>query len=160
MKTTVKRTFIIWLAVALAATLCSSCLFMTGTQSARVKNPSGPENKPKQEAGGVADPRVVGTWELLYRMDDNGKETPPRQGTRTLIEFTDNGDVIFNRSDRGGSDRVKSRTGRYTVNDDTLNITDDSGYSAKITYRMAGDTLITSMVVEDRPTEFYWRRYR
>jgi hypothetical protein len=100
----------------------------------------------------------VDTWELLYLVDDKGEETRPREHTRTLIEFTDKGQVIFNRLARDNADETKSRTGKYTIERDQILITDDVGNSSKWPYQLAGDTLVIAMPESNK--KFFWRRFR
>lgn len=107
---------------------------------------------------GPADRRLVETWELLYQIDDRGEKQLPTDGTRTLIEFTDKGRVIFNRIDKDNSSRVKNRTGNYTQKDNELVITDDGGNNVKWTYNIQDDNLVIS--APELKKTFYWRRFR
>jgi len=109
-------------------------------------------------AGNLSDKKVVDTWELLYQKNENGGEERPREATRTLIEFTDRGQVIFNRVDKENSDKMKSRSGRYAVEGEEISITDDAGNTVKWPYQVSGDTLV--LVMPEVKKSFYWRRYR
>ena len=57
---------------------------------------------------GNSDKSVVGKWELLYQINDKGERRNPKDQTKTQIEFTNNGQVMFNRFDNENSDSVKS----------------------------------------------------
>ncbi len=67
-----------------------------------------------------------------------GDEERPREGTRTLIEFTDKGQVIFNRMDKDNSDKMKSQTGKYALDNNGITITDDAGNTVKWPYQADG----------------------
>jgi ankyrin repeat protein len=104
------------------------------------------------------DDDLVDTWELLYQVDERGGREWPIEETRTLIEFTNTGDVIFSRIPRENSDRMKSRSGRYAIEGNDIVITDDSGNSVSWPYRVVGDILIVDM--PEVKKKFHWRRYR
>jgi len=121
------------------------------TQAPEVSQRSAPSGAP-------SDKKLVDTWELQYEVNDKGDERRPREATRTLIEFTDGGQVIFNRVDKEESDRMKSRSGKYAVEKDEISITDDAGNNVKWPYQVVGDTLV--LVMPEVKKKFYWRRYR
>lgn len=98
------------------------------------------------------------TWELLYQLNEKGEEERPRESTRTLIEFTEQGKVIFNRVEREHADSVKKRSGKFTLNGNEISITDDVGNTVKWPYQVTGDTLVLTM--PEIKKKFYWRRYR
>jgi YD repeat-containing protein len=135
----------------LVALSCASCLTMTMPKTARVEPGSSP-------AGGASDKRIVDTWELLYQIDDKGDKQLPTDGTRTLIEFTPKGRVIFNRIDKDNSDRVKNRTGKYSQENNEIVITDDSGNNVRWTYNVQDDTLV--ITAPELKKTFHWRRFR
>lgn len=143
--------------------VCSSCVVMTAPKSAKIEgaSPSNDSNvtlTPQDKESHSLDKRIVATWELVSQEDDQGRQEEPRASTRTLIEFTDRGKVIFNRIDREDSRRVKSRTGQYVVKDSELRITDDVGNSVRWPYKVAGDMLVIVMPEEKR--KFHWRKSR
>jgi hypothetical protein len=139
------------LLVCMVALLCSSCLSMTVPKSARMD--------PGSNAGGApADKRIVDTWELLYEVHDNGDKNPPKEGTRTLIEFTDKGRVIFNRIDKEHSDRVANRTGKYVQRNNEVAVTDDEGNTVTWPYSISGDAMILNP--PDRKVTWHLRRFR
>jgi hypothetical protein len=117
--------------------------------------PSPPSGEPSQAA---SDKNLLDTWELLYQVNEKGDEERPRDATRTLIEFTDKGQVIFNRMDKENSDKMKSRTGKYALDKSEINITDDVGNTVKWPYQITGDTLM--IVMPEVKKKFYWRRFR
>ena len=147
-----KRT--IGAAVCLVALLCASCITTTLPKSARVE-PSPSSGEPSQAS---SDKNLLDTWELLYQVNEKGDEERPRDATRTLIEFTDKGQVIFNRMDKENSDKMKSRTGKYALDKSDINITDDVGNTVKWPYQINGDTLM--IVMPEVKKKFYWRRFR
>jgi len=140
--------------ICLVALLCASCISTTLPKSARVE-PSPPSGEPSQAA---SDKNLRDTWELLYQVNEKGDEERPRDATRTLIEFTDKGQVIFNRMDKENSDKMKSRTGKYALDKSEINITDDVGNTVKWPYQITGDTLM--IVMPEVKKKFYWRRFR
>ncbi len=133
---------------------CVSCVGTGVSKSARVD--PGVTGSTAMEAAG--DKGIADTWELLYQTNEKGDEERPKEATRTLIEFTKAGQVIFNRIDSENSDRVKSRTGKYSADKAEINITDDAGYSVKWPYQISGDTLVISM--PELKKKFHWRRFR
>ena len=134
-----KRT--IGAAICLVALLCASCISTTLPKSARVE-PSPPSGEPSQAS---SDKNLLDTWELLYEVNEKGDQKPPQEGTRTLIEFTDKGQVIFNRMDKDNSGKMKSRTGKYALDTSGITITDDAGNTVKWPYQVTADTLIITM---------------
>ncbi|MBI4964911.1 MAG: hypothetical protein HY913_16680 [Desulfomonile tiedjei] len=108
---------------------------------------------------GSIDKRLLDTWELLYQENDKGDQERPNEATRTLIEFTDRGQVIFNRMDKD-SDKMKKRSGRYSAENEEISITDDGagGNTVRWPYQVAGDTLVLQM--PEVKKKFYWRRYK
>ncbi|MCL5123445.1 MAG: lipocalin family protein [Deltaproteobacteria bacterium] len=99
---------------------------------------------------------VVGKWELLYQINDKGERQNPKDQTKTQIEFTDNGNVLFNRFDNENSDNVKSRTGKYSIEKNQISITDDAGNTVKWPFQVASDSLTISMPEVNK--KFHWRR--
>ena len=141
-------------AICLVALLCASCISTTMPKTARVE-PSPSSGEPSQAS---SDKNLLDTWELLYQVNEKGDEERPRDATRTLIEFTDKGQVIFNRMDKENSDKMKSRTGKYALDKSDINITDDVGNTVKWPYQINGDTLM--IVMPEVKKKFYWRRFR
>ena len=149
---------LVWGIVCVVPFLCASCLSMSLPKSAKVQSPAGAAQTPTRlEPKAAVDKGLVDTWELLYQMND-GVEERPRESTKTLIEFTDRGQVIFNSMDKGQSEAVKSRSGKYSVKEDRINITDDAGNTVSWPYQLTGDTLI--LVMPEKNRKFYWRRFR
>jgi hypothetical protein len=145
---------IVWVLIVLVPFLCASCLTMTMPKSARV-DPGAP---PSGTTEPTVDKNLVDTWELLYQVNDKGDQEPPKEGTRTLIEFTNKGKVIFNRIDKEHSDKMMSRPGKYALEKEEISITDDSGNTVKWPYQVSTDTLVISM--PEVKKKFYWRRFR
>jgi len=145
--------------VCLAPLLFASCLTTSLPKSARVEpNTSSPTASASTTPQGLPDKKLVDTWELQYQVNDKGDEERPREATRTLIEFTDRGQVVFNRMDKENSDKMKSRSGRYAVEKEEISITDDAGNTVRWPYQVVGDTLV--LVMPEVKKKFYWRRYR
>jgi hypothetical protein len=117
--------------------------------------PSPPSGEPSQAS---SDKNLLDTWELLYEVNEKGDQKPPQEGTRTLIEFTDKGQVIFNRMDKD-SDKTKNRTGKYALDTSGITITDDAGNTVKWPYQVTADTLVITMP-ENKNNKYYWRRFR
>jgi hypothetical protein len=107
---------------------------------------------------GTTDLNLLDTWELLYQVDEKGTEQRPREGTRTLIEFTDKGHVIFNRVINDGSHRMNSRAGKYALDGNKIRITDDVGNTVIWPYGISGDELVIEM--PETKKKYYWRRFR
>ena len=78
--------------------------------------------------------------------------------SRTLIEFTDNGRVVFNRMDKETTDSSKSRSGQFSLVKDEISITDDAGNTVQWPYQITGDTLV--LVMPEVKKKFYWQRVK
>ncbi len=167
------------LLVFLAPVVCASCLSMTMPK----KEPwtASDTSSQETEAVAVSDNRIVDTWELLYQVDESGEQQLPREGTRTLVEFTPNGRLIYNRVDRtrpvqvsaesesGGYSwpwqgskeesppRLKTQTGTYRVQEGELNVTDGTN-NTRWPYRIVGDTLV--IVIPKKKKQLHFRRFR
>jgi hypothetical protein len=109
-------------------------------------------------ASSSMDKGLTDKWELMYQINDKGEEQKPREATRTVLEFTGNGEVIFNRMDKDSTDMSKSRSGKYTLDRDQIVITDDAGNTVKWPYTVTGDNLMISMPEVSK--KFHWRRFR
>jgi len=152
---------VLWVLCLGAGLVCASCLGMSVPKGAGVDpSTSGIASRGGQmnSSGRTTDQGLVDTWELLHQVDDQGKELRPKESIRTLIEFTGNGQVIFNRMDKDESDAVKSRTGKYTVDRDEITITDDVGNTVKWPFKLVGDTLVITM--PEAQKKFHLRRFR
>jgi hypothetical protein len=136
---------VVGVAVCVGTLLCASCVTTTMPWTAR-------------GGQGPTDKRLVDTWELLYRVVDNGEKQLPTEGTRTLVEFTDKGRWIFNRIDKDNSGLVNNKTGNYTQKDSEIAITDDGSNQVRWTYNVQEDTLVIN--APELKTTFYWRRFR
>jgi hypothetical protein len=137
--------------------LCASCLSMSLPKISRDE----PSAERRESSSGVdksRDSGVVDKWELLYQLNDKGSEEKPRESTRTVIEFTGTGKVLFNRMDKEDLQNVKSRSGQYVLAKDEISITDDAGNTVKWPYQIMGDTLV--LVMPEVKKKFYWRRMR
>jgi hypothetical protein len=130
---------------------------MSLPKSASVES-SGKQTEPGNLPQSPSDKALMDTWELAYQVNEKGEQERPRDSTRTLIEFTDRGTVVFNRMDKDNSDQPKSRTGRYTTENSEINITDDVGNTVKWPYTVKGETLV--IVMPEKKKEFHWRRSR
>lgn len=139
---------------------CASCMTMTLPQSTKIKNQSGesPKGGASRNEYIVKDDRLCDTWELMYLVNDKGEEKNPDEGTRTLMEFTQKGEVIVNKVDRGATDRVKTRNAEYLAENNLISITDQEGNKVTWPYMIDGDTLIIEM--PEVKKKFYWRRFR
>ena len=104
------------------------------------------------------DTNLLDTWELLYQVNERGDEERPMEGKRTLMEFTDKGQLIFNRVDKDNPDKMKTRTGKYALDKNVINITDDVGNTVHWPYQISGDTLVIDM--PEKKIKLYWRRFR
>lgn len=152
---TVHLRCVIGVIICLGPLLCASCITMTLPKNAQV------EPNPKTASGATEvnlDKNLTDTWELLYQVNDKGDQEPPRKETRTLIEFTDKGQVIFNRMDKENSDAMKSHSGKYVLDKNEISITDHVGNTVKWPYQVTGDTLVLFMPEVNK--KFYWRRFR
>jgi hypothetical protein len=144
--------------ICLTLFLCASCITTTAPNKAQVKDQQRPVAS-RQSTRQSVDNKIVDTWELLYQINDKGDQQLPRDNVRTLIEFTDRGQVIMNRIDKGASSpQVTSKSGNYVLRENELNITDNVGRSVRWPYRITGDSLVISMPEEKK--KFYLRRYR
>ncbi len=138
----------------ICALTCVSCLTASVPKSANMDTPSSSSSN----AQSSADRGLTDKWELLYQVNDKGEEQKPREATRTILEFTGSGEVIFNRMDKENTDASKSRNGKYTVDRDQIVITDDAGNTVKWPYQVSGDTLMISMPEVSK--KFHWRRFK
>jgi len=138
------------------ASICVSCLTASLPKSARLEGNVPTDSE--QVAGGIrsSDRAMLGKWELLYQINDKGDRQNPKDLTKTQIEFTDDGKINFIRLDNEHSDSVKSRQGKYSVDKDQINITDDAGNTVKWPFEVASDSLVISM--PDQNKKFHWRR--
>ena len=138
------------------ASICVSCLTASLPKSARLEGNAPTESE--QVAAGIRSSvrAILGKWELLYQINDKGDRQNPKDLTKTQIEFTDDGKINFIRLDNEHSDSVKSRQGKYSVDKDQINITDDAGNTVKWPFEAASDSLVISM--PDQNKKFHWRR--
>jgi hypothetical protein len=137
--------------------LCASCITMSLPKSARLE-PGSSATQASPSSGTTRDKGIVDKWELLYQVNDKGGEERPRESTRTLIEFTENGKVVFDRIDKESTDARKSRSGQYAMANDEISITDDAGNTVQWPYQVNGDTLV--LVMPEVKKKFYWRRVK
>jgi len=137
------------LAVLLIPPVCASCVSMGLSKTAQLEQGSAGSDV-------QADKSLVDKWELECRVNDKGEEVPPT--TRTLIEFTNGGKVIFNRMDNENSDPVKTRSGTYSIDKAEIQITDYQGNTVKWPYQVTGDTL--TLVMPEAKKKFRWRRLK
>lgn len=142
------------LAICLIPLVCASCLSMGLSKTAQLEQGSSGSAASDVQA----DKSLTDTWELECQVNDKGEEEPPKDATRTLIEFTKGGKVIFNRMDSENSNPVKSRTGKYSIDKAEIHITDDAGNTVKWPYQVTGDTL--TLVMPEVKKKFRWRRLR
>ncbi len=146
------------LLVFLTLFLCSSCLTTTLPKSTAVEGPTPSGLKTSDDAKDGKEKSLLDKWELQYQVNDKGVQEKPKESTRTLIEFFEDGKVVFDRTDKDRGDARKSRTGRFTVANNEISITDDSGNTVKWPYQVSGDTLV--LVMPEVQKKFYWRRVR
>lgn len=144
--------------VCVSLFVCSSCLTTTLPKGAAVggSTPTGP--KGAENAKDAKEKSLLDKWELQYQVNDKGVQEKPRESTRTLIQFFDDGKIVFDRTDRDKTDTRKSRIGRFTLANNEISITDDAGNTVKWPYQVAGDTLV--LVMPEVQKKFYWRRAR
>ncbi len=151
---TLKYTLRNLICASLCALTCASCLTASLPKNARMDSNASSENSP----AAPVDRGLTDKWELMFQINDKGEEQKPRESTRTVLEFTGNGEVIFNRMDKDSADMAKSRSGKYTVDRDQIVITDDAGNTVKWPYQVNGDNLMISMPEVSK--KFHWRRYK
>lgn len=149
-----KCKFGISICVMICAFTCVSCLTASLPKGAKMDAPT----SSNQSASSSLDRGLTDKWELMYQVNDKGEEQKPREATRTILEFTGNGEVIFNRMDKDSSEMAKSRSGKYTLDRDQIVITDDAGNTVKWPYQVSGDSLMISMPEVSK--KFHWRRHR
>jgi len=137
------------------ALVCVSCLTMAVPRTAKVDGMPPAAGPPGAD---TMDRRLIDTWELMYQVNDEGREERPRESTRTLIEFTDKGRVVFNRVDPKNSRRLKSRSGDYSLAKNEIRITDDVGNSVRWPYHITKEILV--IVMPEEKKKFFWRRFR
>ena len=140
------------------AAFCASCLTASLPKSARLDGDM-QTNSGQSSSGLIASEKsLLGKWELLYQVNDKGDRQNPRDQTKTQIEFTDNGQVVFSRCDNESSDTAKNRSGKYSIEKDQISITDDAGNTVKWPFQIASDALIVSMPEVNK--KFHWKRIR
>ncbi|MFH0959275.1 MAG: lipocalin family protein [Pseudomonadota bacterium] len=138
------------------AFVCVSCLTASLPKNARLDG-NAPSNSDQAASGVRSSGRdILGKWELLYQINDKGDRQNPKDLTKTQIEFTDDGKINFTRLDNEQSDSVKSRQGKYSIDKDQINITDDAGNAVKWPFEIASDSLVISMPEQNK--KFHWRR--
>ena len=142
------------LCAIICALTCVSCLTASVPKSAKMDSPpsSSASNSSSMDKG------LTDKWELMFQVNDKGEEQKPREATRTILEFTGSGEVVFNRMDKESSDMSKSRSGKYTIDRDQIVITDDAGNTVKWPYQVSGDNLMISMPEVSK--KFHWKRFR
>lgn len=146
------------LGILICALMCAfslaSCLTASLPKSARMESQATSQNT----AASNLDKGLTDKWELMYQVNDKGEEQKPRESTRTVLEFTGNGEVIFNRMDKDNTEMTKNRSGKYTLDKDQIVITDDAGNTVKWPYSITADNLMISMPEVSK--KFHWKRYR
>ncbi len=140
----------------LAVLLCASCLSLTAPKDARVE----PDSPSGVQAIAGLDKNLVDTWELMYLTDEAGTKKYPDASTRTLMEFTNSGKVIVNKTYKGPPETVKTTDpGKYSMlAKGEISVTDKDGTTATWPYQISGDTLEITVVGENK--KHYWRRFR
>lgn len=149
-----KYKFRILICSILCALTCVSCLTASLPKNTKLDSQASSQNS----ASSSMDRGLMDKWELMYQVNDKGEEQKPREATRTVLEFTGNGEVIFNRMDKENTDMSKSRSGKFTIDKEQIVITDDAGNTVKWPYQITGDNLLISMPEVSK--KFHWRRYR
>jgi hypothetical protein len=131
------------------ALVCSSCFSTVASKNPRE------EPRPRPRPVAPTDKTLVGTWELIYRVDNRGEQKLPEM--KTKLELTDKGTAIFNRTDPSKQGAVETTTGVYTLQQNEITITDDDGIKTNTwPYTLAEDILVITMPEVDK--KFYWRR--
>lgn len=138
--------------------LCTSCLTMTLPKSARLEGSGSSPGAPAETAKQEKEKTLLAKWELLHQVNDKGVQEKPRESTQTLIEFLENGKVVFDRTDKENTESRKSRSGKFTLVNDEISITDDAGNTVQWPYQISGDTLV--LVMPEVQKKFYWRKVR
>lgn len=138
--------------------LCTSCLTMTLPKSARLEGSGSSSSSPNELGKLDKEKTLLARWELLYQVNDKGVQEKPRESTQTLIEFLENGKVVFDRTDKENTDSRKSRSGKFTLVNDEISITDDAGNTVQWPYQISGDTLV--LVMPEVQKKFFWRKVR
>lgn len=141
-----------------AAVICVSCLTASLPKSARLESDLPPSSDHVTSGLKTSDRNILGKWELLYQINDKGDRQNPKDQTKTQIEFTDDGKINFTRLDNENTDSVKSRQGKYSVEKDQINITDDAGNTVKWPFEVASDSLVITMPEQNK--KFHWRRFQ
>ena len=111
---------------------------------------------PKSPSTSGGDGRVVAAWELMYQVNDKGDEERPRETTRTTLEFTNEGRVLFTRMDSENKSHKKEKTGKFALDKGEITITDDAGNTVRLPYSIDGDKLV--IVMPEMKKKFIWRR--
>ncbi len=138
------------------ASMCVSCLTASLPKSARLDGAAPSNSELAQSDVRSSDRDILGKWELLYQINDKGDRQNPKDMTKTQIEFTSEGKINFKRLDDERSDSMKSRQGKYSIDKDQINITDDAGNTVKWPFVVTSDSLVISM--PDQNKKFHWRR--
>ncbi|MFH0822932.1 MAG: hypothetical protein V2B18_09290 [Pseudomonadota bacterium] len=138
--------------------LCASCITAGVPKKADPAPAGGSGEASTAASASLSGSRIVDTWELMFRVNEKGEEERPRGTSRTLVEFTDKGRVIFNRSDREESAGIKSKTGKYDLGEKEIKVTDEEGHTDQWPYRLSGDTLVIYMPQSKK--EFHLRRFK
>jgi len=138
--------------------LCTSCLTMSLPKSAKLEGSGTPSGSSAEPVRLDKERTLLARWELLYQVNDKGVQEKPRDSTQTLIEFLENGKVVFDRTDKENADSRKSRSGKFTLVNDEISITDDAGNTVQWPYQISGDTLV--LVMPEVKKKFFWRKVR
>jgi len=143
--------------ICLMPFLFASCLGMSVPKDAKLEPPLASAGNPAFSGSGAIDKALVDRWELTHLVTDSGEKQEPMEGTRTLVEFTENGGMVMNRADKE-SPSVKKQTGHYSAEKNQLEVTDGEGRTSRWAYEVNGDTMVITM--PEKKQKLYWRRYR
>ncbi|MEW6350857.1 MAG: lipocalin family protein [Thermodesulfobacteriota bacterium] len=109
-----------------------------------------------ETSAGSEDKTLVGTWELLYRMNEKGEQQLPHKTSRTFLEFTTKGEIAFTDIGRRGPGTEALKSGTYRIDGEEIVVTGDNGQVAKWPFVLADAVL--RITLPDSRTGLYWHR--
>ncbi len=109
-----------------------------------------------ETSAGDLESRLVGAWELIYWTNDKGEQQLPTNNSRTFLEFTDKGEVVFTGIGPRDPGTAGLKSGTYRLDNDEISVTDGTGQTAKWSYTVADDVLRVGL--PEKQGGLYWRR--
>ncbi len=118
------------------------------------------ETPPEAAVSTGANPiqALIGAWELVKKSENGGPQQPVSPGANTLMEFSEGGVVIVTKTHKDNPSKPDIRPATFSVDGNTMLITDDEGNTARCEYRIKDDTL--ALAIPDIHKEFFWRRVK